>query len=76
MEIIHTLVQTIFYLLKEYDPPVHEQLEALSVPPFFCVSWILTWFAHDMRSTAAATLFDFFIANHPSMILYAAASVP
>lgn len=75
MEIIHTLVQAVLHLLQAYDPSVYAQLEALSVPPFFCVSWILTWFAHDMHPTAAITLFDFLISNHPSMILYVAAAV-
>ena len=39
--------------------------------PYFCLSWIITWFSHDVRDTAAVKrLFDFFIVSHPLMSVY------
>jgi len=39
--------------------------------PFFALSWIITWFSHDVRDTALVKrLFDFFIVSHPLMPVY------
>jgi hypothetical protein len=39
--------------------------------PFFCLSWILTWFAHDVRDTnLVKRLFDAFLVSHPLLVLY------
>lgn len=41
--------------------------------PFFCLSWILTWFAHDVRDTALVKrLFDAFLVGHQALPIYAA----
>lgn len=77
MNIIHLLVEVMLSVLEVSDPKVHKKLACLSVPPFFCVSWLLTWFAHDVRSLMTAqVLFDYFLTSHPVAIIYAAAVVP
>lgn len=39
--------------------------------PFFAVSWLLTWFAHNIESPPELLrLFDFFLSSHPLMPLY------
>lgn len=76
MNIIHSLVEMMLAVVRADDPVIYARLRRLSVPPFFSVSWILTWFAHDLSSIfTLEQLFDFFIASHPSAIVYAAAAV-
>ncbi|ETO31714.1 hypothetical protein RFI_05404, partial [Reticulomyxa filosa] len=41
------------------------------VTPFFSLSWILTWFSHNIeRFEDIARLYDFFLASHPLMPVY------
>ncbi len=76
MDIVHTLVTVILEIIQNIDPPIGTLLSSFEMPPFYFVSWILTWFAHDVKNIVhALSLFDFFIANHPSAILYACAVV-
>ena len=48
-------------------------LREIRIPPFFGLSWQLTWFAHTIDDfTTVQRLFDFFMASHPLMPLYVA----
>ena len=39
--------------------------------PYFCLSWVIKWFGHDVRDTALVKrLYDFFIVSHPLMSVY------
>ena len=61
----------IFPLLAVLDRPVHDHLYAAEMEPFFCLSWIITWFSHDIRDTALCKrLFDVFLVSHPLFPLY------
>ena len=61
----------VFPLILELDWEVHDHLVDCDITPFFCLSWIITWFAHDVRDTPLVKrLFDVFIASHPLMPLY------
>ena len=41
--------------------------------PFFALSWLITWFSHEIRDTEQAKrLFDVFIVSHPLFPLYMA----
>ena len=43
--------------------------------PHFCISWILTWCAHDVPDYSVATrLFDLFLISNPLMPLYVVAA--
>lgn len=62
---------TVFPLILELDWEVHDHLVDCDITPFFCLSWILTWFSHDVRDTPVVKrLFDVFIASHPLMPFY------
>lgn len=66
----------VFAIVKEADSGLYEIFMALDIPPFFGLSWIITWFTHDIPSLRTIRLYmDFFLANHPVTVLYAAASV-
>eukprot|EP00804_Cyclotella_cryptica_P012189 CCRYP_009876-RA/>CCRYP_009876-RA protein AED:0.05 eAED:0.05 QI:245/1/1/1/1/1/4/142/837 len=58
-------------LTAAFDAEVHSHLFDCEMEPFFALSWIITWFAHDVRDTSLVKrLFDFFIASHPLMSIY------
>ncbi|CAB9515089.1 TBC1 domain family member 20 [Seminavis robusta] len=58
-------------LLSVMDPEVHAHLYGCGMEPFFALSWMLTWFSHDIRDTTLVKrLFDFFLCSHPLMPIY------
>ncbi len=58
-------------LLAALDYEVYQHLVDCDMEPYFCLSWIITWFSHDVRDTdLVKRLFDFFIASHPLMSIY------
>ena len=58
-------------LIATFDPQLHSHLYDCEMEPYFCLSWIITWFSHDVRDTALVKrLFDFFIVSHPLMSVY------
>ena len=63
-------------LLWQCDAELASHLVSAQVPPYFALSWYITWFAHDMPSlNECARLFDVFLSAHPMLPLYAAAIV-
>lgn len=62
---------TLYPLLGILDVDVHNQLQDVDMEPFFCLSWVITWFSHDVRDTQLCKrLFDAFLASHPSLVVY------
>jgi hypothetical protein len=58
-------------LTAAFDSQVHSHLYDCEMEPFFALSWIITWFSHDVRDTALVKrLYDFFIVSHPLMSIY------
>ena len=44
--------------------------------PYFCLSWVLTWLSHDLKSLELITrLFDFFLSGNPILPVYFSAHV-
>jgi hypothetical protein len=66
----------LFPLLAKLDPQVHNHLLDADMEPFFCLSWIITWFSHDVRDTQLVKrLFDAFIVSHPLLPTYMSISM-
>jgi len=62
--------------LSKLDIEVHNHLVDADMEPFFCLSWIFTWFAHDVPDTQLVKrIFDFFIVGHPLVLVYTALSM-
>jgi len=62
---------TIFPLIAKLDPELYNCLCSAGMQPFFALSWILTWFSHEVRETALVKrLFDVFLVSHPLMPIY------
>lgn len=67
---------TIMPMIRALDVKVFNHLRECEMEPFFALSWILTWFSHDVRDTALVKrLFDVFIASHPIMPIYMAVAM-
>lgn len=62
---------TVFPLLAKLDPSIHDFLQGAEMQPFFALSWILTWFSHEVRDTdLVKRLFDAFLVSHPLLPIY------
>ena len=60
-----------FPMIQFFDPKLHLYLLQSGIEPYFALSWMLTWFSHDVRDTnIAARLFDAFLASHALFPLY------
>ncbi len=61
----------LYPLLLQLDVQVHNHLQDCDMEPFFCLSWVLTWFSHDVRDTnLCKRIFDAFLASHPLFVIY------
>ncbi len=70
------LLALLFPLMAHFDVELHEFLCSSGVEPFFALSWVLTWFSHDVdRWSVVARLFDSLLACHPAFSLYLSAAV-
>eukprot|EP00899_Mesostigma_viride_P024174 jgi/Mesvir1/4941/Mv04566-RA.1 len=61
-------------LMSLLDPELQRHISAAGVEPHYGITWLLTWFAHDVDCLdVAARLFDLFLSSHPLMPLYVGA---
>eukprot|EP01104_Vermistella_antarctica_P007289 TRINITY_DN1805_c0_g1_i1.p1 TRINITY_DN1805_c0_g1~~TRINITY_DN1805_c0_g1_i1.p1 ORF type:complete len:453 (+),score=77.61 TRINITY_DN1805_c0_g1_i1:229-1587(+) len=66
----------LFPLIARVDPVLFKFLAASTVQPYFALSWVITWFSHDLANfDHVCRLFDLFLASHPMMPLYFSASL-
>lgn len=71
-----TMNIVLFPLIRYFDPEVHSFLKESAVEPFFALSWIVTWFSHDIKDTKlVARIFDAFLAAHPLFPFYVAVAM-
>ncbi|KAI8330836.1 rab-GTPase-TBC domain-containing protein [Chlamydoabsidia padenii] len=63
-------------LITLQDPELGGFLQASGVLPFYCLSWVLTWFSHDLDDLdLILPLFDLFLSSTPMMPLYVSAAL-
>ena len=61
-------------IIQGTDAEVYEKIKFMEIPTF-AVSWIITWFAHDLEIVNDIhRLYDYWLANHPATIIYIAAA--
>ncbi|KAJ2160697.1 GTPase-activating protein gyp8 [Coemansia sp. RSA 552] len=77
LEHVMQQLQLLYVLLKSISPKVHQMLvQELEVPPFFAISWLLTWFAHDITGfDDVCRIYDFLIVSPPMQVVYMAAAM-
>jgi len=71
------ILKLLFPLLNLSDHQLYEKcFSADDVSSMFALSWIITWFAHNIQVFNDITrLYDFFLSTHPLMPLYFSVSL-
>jgi hypothetical protein len=76
---LHPVMQqlnTLYDIIEFRNPELAQFLIKSETPPYFALSWLLTWFSHDLTDPSqAARLFDLFICSDQRMPLYVSACV-
>ncbi|WBW72994.1 Rab GAP Gyp10 [Schizosaccharomyces osmophilus] len=63
-------------IIRYRDFTLYEYLKKADVQCYFALSWLITWFAHDISEiSVVGRLFDFFISSHPSAVVYTCAQI-
>ncbi|ORX56244.1 RabGAP/TBC [Hesseltinella vesiculosa] len=63
-------------LFKLEDEQLHQHLQDQGVLPFYCLSWVITWFSHDLdRLSNVTRLFDLFLCSNPIMPIFVSAAL-
>ncbi|KAJ2700991.1 GTPase-activating protein gyp8, partial [Coemansia spiralis] len=76
LEHVMQQLDLLYVLLEATCPRVRALLASLDVPPFFAISWVLTWFAHDVASFAdVCRIYDLLIVSPPLQVVYVAAAL-
>jgi len=69
------LLALIYPLVKLEDPALYAFLEGAGSKPFYSLSWVITWFAHDIsKRETVERIFDFLISSDPLMPVYLSAA--
>lgn len=70
------IMKLVFVVIAEVDEELYKYLTAAKAEPFFTISWVLTWFAHEISDIEdIARLYDAILCSHPSYIIYLCSSV-
>ncbi|XP_013787519.1 TBC1 domain family member 20-like [Limulus polyphemus] len=76
MERTNEVLECIYPLLYKVNPVLHDFLLRSDVGVIFSLSWVITWYGHVLNCYSdVVRLFDLFLASHPWMPLYLAATI-
>ncbi|GAB1603207.1 TBC1 domain family member 20-like [Argonauta hians] len=76
MDKTKVVMDYVFPILAKVNPKLEAYLQKAEVGTMFCISWIITWYGHVLKENHhIVRLYDFFIASHPLMPVYVAASI-
>ncbi|CDW58586.1 RabGAP-TBC domain containing protein [Trichuris trichiura] len=76
MESARKYLNRIYMIVANVDWELYYHLVSYEVPNIFALSWIITWFSHDLEHYDSVTrLFDFFMTADEDMPLYVAAAM-
>lgn len=75
-ELVSKFLQFLFVLIQSQDEELYEHLQKARMEPFFAISWLITWFSHDVKDVdILARVFDALIASPPIFCFYVCAVV-
>lgn len=70
-EVLSKTMRLIMTLINACDPKLYAFLSAANVEPYFATSWLITWWAHDVKSLdEIGRVFDAMLCSHPLFALY------
>jgi len=71
LERIMKVMELVFPLLNKADAALYEMLQSCHLGSVFTLSWLLTWFSHNISAMSSISrIFDFLLAAHPAMGIY------
>ncbi|XP_071355350.1 TBC1 domain family member 20 [Trachinotus anak] len=63
-------------ILEQVDTELHDFMIRAEVGTIFALSWLITWYGHVLSEFKyTLRLYDFFLASHPLMPIYLAATI-
>lgn len=63
-------------VLEQVDTELHDFMVRAEVGTIFALSWLITWYGHVLSEFKhTLRLYDFFLASHPLMPIYLAATI-
>lgn len=63
-------------ILEQVDTELHDFMIRAEVGTIFALSWLITWYGHVLPEFKhTLRLYDFFLASHPLMPIYLAATI-
>lgn len=75
-ELVCKFMHIILLIVKAADPELFQHFQSAKLEPFFATSWLLTWFAHDIKNLDdSARVFDVLLASPPMFSFYLTAAV-
>ncbi|KAN0040715.1 hypothetical protein ACTA71_009053 [Dictyostelium dimigraforme] len=70
------VLNLIFPLISMVDQQVYNFIIRSQVQPMFAISWILTWFSHNLDELeSAARVYDYLLSAHPMASIYLSVGV-
>lgn len=76
LELVVQLLSLIYPLLENEDQELHLMFKEIDLKPYFALSWVITWFSHDIDTRAdVERIFDFLLASHPLMPIYLSTAI-
>lgn len=75
-EVVMKLLQAIPIIIECCDPELTSFFSRCSLEPYFTTSWLITWFAHDLKCISnAARVYDAILCSPSCFVLYLCAAV-
>ncbi|CAM9188904.1 unnamed protein product [Ectocarpus fasciculatus] len=63
-------------ITMRFDKELSTFVSSSKVEPYYCMSWVLTWFSHDLQDQKTVSrLYDVLLGSHPTLVLYICAAV-
>eukprot|EP01038_Epipyxis_sp_PR26KG_P009667 gene9667-13016_t len=74
-ELVSQWMKILFIIIKQVDKELHGFIMLSELQPFFATSWLITWFAHDIKDVdAISRIYDVLLCSPPSFIIYLSAA--
>jgi hypothetical protein len=75
-ETVSKFIHILFLIIKSQDYELYSHLTQARMEPFFAISWLITWFSHDIKHLhMIARLYDALLSSPPIYCFYLSAAV-
>lgn len=75
-DIVSQFLKILLVLIRSADLELFEHLEQARMEPFFAISWLITWFSHDVKHLSGiARIYDVLLSSPPIFCFYLCAVV-